>query len=160
MALSPSQLQTLKTFIQNDATLNAFPNNGDGNFAIATAMNVLAAPAWVVWRTAVPVQQILANIVWTELIGRSVGERDALQFMLQMGAINAADPNIRSGIGDIFSGTTGATTRTQLLALSKRNATVAEKLFSTGAGTTATPAIMGVEGALTYQDVGDARALP
>jgi len=67
---------------------------------------------------------------------------------------------VRSGITDIFSGVGGATTRAQLLAVVKRNATRAEKLFATGTGSDASPATMAVEGRLAYQDIGQARELP
>ena len=39
MALTPQQLATLKADILADPALNAFPNNADGNTAIANAYN-------------------------------------------------------------------------------------------------------------------------
>lgn len=41
----------------------------------------------------------------------------------------------------------------------KRPATVAEKVLATGTGTTASPATMGHEGAVSYADVQSARSL-
>ena len=44
--LTPAQQATLKTYIQNDATLNAQPNNNTGNGEIANALNATASPAF------------------------------------------------------------------------------------------------------------------
>ena len=44
-----------------------------------------------------------------------------------------------------------------IMALAKRDATRAEKLFSTGTGSDATPATMTFEGSLSYSDVSAAR---
>lgn len=157
MALTTAQLLTLKADIAADPVLSAFPNNSDGAFEIAAAYNQVFIPAFRVWKTDVPTKDAKKAMVWTEYIGRSVGERDAWQFMLSNGTINAADTNVRQGIADIFSGPGGATTRANLTAIAKRDATRAEKLFATGTGTELSPATMVFEGNLSYQDVQDAR---
>jgi len=82
VALTASQLVVLKAAILADTTLDAFPNNDDGNSAIAQALDLLASPVFVVWRTNVTANEVLGKVVWTELIGRSVAERDAFRFML------------------------------------------------------------------------------
>ena len=155
--LTVTQQATLKADILADPVLSAQPNTADGAFAIAAAYNLLASPAFRVWRTDVPTAAVKLGVVWTEYIGRSAGERDAFVFMLSNGTINAADANIRQGIQDIFSGPSGAGTRTNLIAIAKRDATRAEKLFATGTGTDASPATMTFEGSLSFQDVQDAR---
>lgn len=155
--LTPAQLTTLKADINADPVLAAHPNNSDGAFAIAVAYNLPASPVFRVWKTNVPTAVCKQAMVWTEFIGRSVGERDAWVFMLSNGFINAADANVRQGVSDIFSGAGGAGSRTALLAISKRDATRAEKLFATGTGSDAVPAVMSFEGNLTYQDVDSAR---
>ena len=76
------------------------------------------------------------------------------------GAINFSRPNVRQGLQDIFSGAGGASQRTHLLAIGRRLTTRAEKLFSAGTGSTASPGTMGFEGNLSYQDVQEARNLP
>lgn len=160
MALTGAQYVTLKAFILADPTLNAHPNTPDGNFAIAEAMNALAAPPFIVWRTAITDREMIAAMIWTEYISRSVGERDAWRFMTAQGVVNAADPNIRQGIMDIFSGPGGAGSRNNLIAIVKRQATRTEKLFAVGVGSDGSPATMVVEGSLAYQDVETARSLP
>lgn len=157
MALTSAQLATLKANI-----LTAFPtapNSDDANFDIAVAYNLPATPVFRVWRTAIPTKEVKQNVIWTEFIGRTQGERDAFQFMLQDGFINGADTNIRQGITDIFSGVGGATSRSNLTALSKRDASRIEKLFAVGTGTDASPATMAFEGPISYQTVAEARAI-
>jgi hypothetical protein len=145
MALTSQQSAALKADILADPLLAAQPMNSDGAFAIAQAYNLLASPAFRVWRTDIPTKDIKTAIVWTEYIGRS---------------LNGADVNVRQGIQDCFSGPSGVNTRTQLTTIAKRDATRAEKLFAAGTGSEAVPATMGFEGALSFQDVEAARSLP
>lgn len=157
--LTPAQLQTLKADIAAQSDLNVYPNTPDGNYAIAGLYNALAAPDFIVWKTAIPTSDIKKNVVWTEYIGRSVGEQNAFQLMIADGTINASDLNVRTGFIDIFSGPSGATTRANLTALAKRKASRVEKLLATGTGSDAVPAVMGFEGQLSYYDVAQARDL-
>ena len=160
MALTTAQLTTLKNDINADPAFVGVPMNSDGHFTIAAAYNLQAAPDWWVWRTRVPTADCKTATNWTEFIGRSQVERDAWQFMLSNGFINAADVNVRQGIGDIFSGPSGVDTRTRLTDIAKRKALRVEKLFSTGTGSQVSPATMGFEGNLSWQDVDAARTLP
>ena len=168
LGLTLAQSQTLKADILADPILAGQPQTSDGAFAIAAAYNLLAIPDFWVWRTAVPQHEIVGATSpdgttwsWTAYIARSQGERDGWREMFaDTGGINASRPNIRQGLADIFSGPSGAAQRTHLLAIGRRAATRAEKLFATGLGTSASPATMTVEGELTYQDVLTARSLP
>lgn len=165
MALTPAQKATLKAAIAADSQLNAFLNNTDGAFAIAAILNMTASPDYWVWRSKVTQEEAVGTTTedgtvwsWTTYIGRSQGERDGWREMFaDTGAINPSKTNVRQGLADIFSGAGGATQRTHLLTVSRRRATRSEKLFSTGTGSTASPAVMGFEGSLSYQDVDDAR---
>jgi hypothetical protein len=157
MALTQAQYTILRADII--ANFAGVPMTTDGDFEIAAAYNFPASPVFRVWRTNISTSEVKRNFVWTELIARSAGERDSFQLMLSEGVINGADPNIRQGIADVFSQPAGLTSRTQLLAMAKRNATRAEKLFATGTGSDAVPATMTFEGNLGYQDVSVARAL-
>lgn len=162
------QYQTLKADILADPILAAHPQTSDGAFAITVAYNLPATPDFWVWRTTVPQHEIVGATSpdgtvwsWTAYISRSQGERDGWREMFaDTGGVNASRPNIRQGLADIFSGPSGAAQRTHLLAIGRRTATRAEKLFAVGLGTPASPATMAVEGALTYQDVLTARSLP
>lgn len=156
--LTIAQLQTLKAAIAADPVLVSQPENSDGAFFIAEELNKLAIPAYVVWRTNIPTKDIKKAVVWTEYIGRSHGERDAFVLINSNGIVNSADVNVRQGFLDIFSGPSGAATRTNLTAIAKRSATRAEKVLATGTGSDASPATMSFEGNLSVQDVMDARA--
>lgn len=158
MALTTAQLQALKAAILADPALAAAPANSDGAFFIADELNKLASPAFVVWRTDLPTKDVKKAINWTEYIARSVGERAAFELIISNGIVNTADANVRQGFSDIFSGPGGVTTRTNLTAIAKRSATRAEKILAAGTGSDASPAVMGFEGSLSYQDVEAARA--
>lgn len=161
MPLTAGQYSTLKTAILADATLNAYPNTGDGNYDLAVYLsNTLAEPPFIVWRTNVPTKDVKAALVWTEYIGRSVGERGAFELMISNGTLDASNVNVRQGIQDCFSGPSGVGTRTALTTIAKRSATLIEKILATGTGTDAAPATMAVEGTISGADVQIARNLP
>lgn len=170
--LTTAQLMVLKADIAADPVLSAKPNTPDEAFAIADAYNQLATPDWWMWRTRVKQAEITdqssvdsTDWSWTAFVGRTQGERDAWREMFATtGAISFARPNVRQGLQDIFSGMSGSAQRTHLLAVGRRKATRAEKLFGTPAptGTTSSPATSAFEDGflLTYQDVMAARSLP
>lgn len=157
MALNQAQLTALAADIAaNSGSGGEFenvPQNSDGAFAIAVAYNLTASPQFVVWKSDLPTKDCKIAMVWTEYIGRSASERDAWQFMLSNGTINAGDVNVRQGIQDIFSGPNGAGTRAALVAIAKRDATRAEALFATGTGSDGSPGTLTFEGNLSFSDV-------
>lgn len=168
MPLTSAQKTTLKTDIAANTNtvlyagvqtaINALPNNTDANFAIADWYNQTASPAWTVWRTNIPVKDVKTAIVWTEYIAAvSQADHNAFSLIISNGVVNGADANVRQGFADIFAGPNKATTRSNLTALAKRSATYAEKLFSSGTGSDASPATMAFEGSLSYADVESAR---
>jgi hypothetical protein len=94
MALTPAQLQTLSDYIANDATLNALPNNADGNTAIANVLNLPAAPDFWVWRTRVSKDELTNSVgpdgttfTWAGngFITRSAGEQAAWRELFMCG---------------------------------------------------------------------------
>ena len=159
MALTPSQQQTLKTYIASVPELAAQPLNGDGAYAIATVINQTAAPAFVVWRTDVSIDEIMRNgINWARVDNLSVGKARIWEWMGRLGTLNASKANIRAGIDATWVGTQAdLDVRAAVYTHCKRNATIVEKLFATGTGTTPDPATMVFEGQIAYQDVEAAR---
>jgi len=159
MALTPAQLTTLKNNIIADGTLNALPNNSDGAFAIAIAYNLPASPNFTVWKTNVSISDVGQKFNGTELAGLTTLNNTRLQTLAVFLAagVNPSLPDNRQFFDDIFSGAGGTNTRANLLALWKRLATRAEKLFATGTGSDPAPATLVVEGALSFQDVINAR---
>jgi len=159
MALTSEQLTTLAADILADPVLNAFPQTPDGADAIAKLYNLNATPDFYVWKTSVSTDEVRKSIVWLEYLASSVSEKSAFELMLSNGVIDPSDVNVRDGIEKIFGNQNQQTTRDNLISLSKRLATRVEKLFAVGTGTVPTPATMGFEGKLTYQDVDSARSL-
>lgn len=159
--LTTAQLQAIKAAIDADPVLSAQPLNSDGAFFIAVELNKEASPAFVVWRTSVPLDEITSNgFAWTLVDALSAGTARIWEWMFDNASrsINPSKANIRQGIADVWSGT-AAKLQVQASVLShcKRNATRAEKILASGTGTTESPAVMGFEGALSYQDVEQAR---
>lgn len=164
MALTAAQQATLKADILADQVLSAFPNNSDGAFAIAAIYNAVASPDFYIWRTSVPVVEIMQNgFDWTRVDNLTVGKARIWEFMTSAGILNPSQPNVRAGFEACFSVEAGdQSTRQAIYNHCQRLATRAEKLFSTGTGTAAThhglgPATSTLDGLLSYQDVQDAR---
>ena len=159
MALTLAQLATLRDDILADPALAAQPLNTDGAIAIAQAYNSPASPAFVVWKTEVPRNEVGKTFVASALAAITAGNNDKLaNFAAWNDVVNPSRVDQRQFFDDVFSVAAGASTRAALLALWKRNATRVEKLFATGTGTDAAPASVTFEGLLAYQDVETARA--
>jgi len=162
-----AQIATIKADILANSDLNTLPAGPDGAFAVAALYNAPASPAFTVWKSSVTEADIVSKTSdegttwsWPAMIARTVGEQFGWSRMVGvMGIINPSLPQVRQAIQDIFSnGPTGAAAqRTHLAAMGKRSATRLEKLLATGTGSTAVPATMGYEGAISYTDIQTAR---
>jgi hypothetical protein len=159
MALTTAQLATMKADIIATPAFNSQPNNSDGAFAIAAAYNLPASPNWTVWKTNVAINDVGQKFNGTELAGLTTGNLTRLQTIAQylVLGVNPSLTDTRQFFDDVFSGAGGATTRANLLALWKRLATRAEKLYTTGTGSDPSPATLTFEGAVSYSDVQTAR---
>lgn len=123
--------------------------------------NALAVPDFWVWRTAVSRAEIYNDVSpdattwsWTTYRNQSATEQNAWVQMFMGDQANFAKENLRTGIGAIFTGSAQANAqRDHCLSAGRRKATRLEKLFATGTGSTASPAVMGVEGDLTTTDL-------
>jgi len=155
MALTPAQQATLKTSIEADPAFNGLPQNSDGAYAIAEAYKLPATPNWTVWKSNVTINEVGKKFNGAELAGLTTGNQSRLQTIAQYlaGGINPSLLDNRQFFDDVFSGAGGTNTRAALLILWKRLANRSEKLFSTGTGSDASPAVMTVEGNLSYSDV-------
>ena len=158
--MTPQQLQTLKAAILADPVLSQFPANSDGSYAIADLLNKPADPVFVVWKTDVSIDEIMRNgMDWARVDNLSVGKARIWDWLGRLGTINAAKVNVRAGIDATWVGTAAdLAVRAAVYTHCKRSATVLEKLFATGTGSDASPATMVIEGAISYQQVDEARA--
>jgi hypothetical protein len=160
------------------------PNNGDGNFAVAGWYNQTASPAHIVWRD-LPMETILGLITYASMTpadavptspdsavqvwkARSLACQGK-QFNLQNLTIGRSTApmkrtNYRAAMQDCLTNLPAGASGNLIAAnwvgvrdAAKFSATYAEKLFATGTGSTATPADLGYEGAITGDDAEQAR---
>lgn len=153
--MNTAQQVVLKAYIEADETLNALPRNGDGYYEMVRLLNLEATPAFVVWKTSVPVDDIMRNgMDWTRVDNLTAGKARIWDWMTRLGSINPAKTNVRAGIDATWVGTAAdLAVRASVYTHCKRNATVFEQLFATGTGTDASPATMALESPLGYQEL-------
>lgn len=161
--LTTAQLAVLRADILADPAFLLIPNTPDGAFEIAAAYNLPASPAWIVWRTAVSTQQIMENgFIWTAVDALTVAKARIWDYMSSLGSINPSKVNVRQGLADCFGA--GSAMANSILPHLKTLATRAQKLFSTGTGSDATPATLALNVSefvtFSYQEVEQARNLP
>lgn len=160
--LSTAQLQTLKAAIVADPSLAQLPMTSGGALVIAEAMNELASPDFIVWKTDVSIDEIMRNgMDWARVDNLSVGKARIWDWLGRLGSFDASKANVRAGIDAAWVGTAAdLAVRASVYTHCKRKATRAEKLFATGTGSDGSPATMGYEGAVSSDDVQQARELP
>ena len=161
MALTTSQLATLKAHINASADMNTQPLNSDGAFEIARLFNLQASPAFTVWRSNVSSDEIGNAWVGTDIDGMSALNMQRLQLLLgssRQGSFDMSRADRRAGFENPFGANQNNASRVAMRAVWKRLASRAEKLLATGTGSEADPAVAGWEGTLSYQDVERARA--
>lgn len=184
MALTQAQKTALMNDVAADTAFASLPHNGDGAYAVAAAYNQLAAPDFLVWNTAVNPQAVFDAIDWSKFTPSDAADGTAIftnrilaiqtkqmnlqNMLIGRDIIDASKANIRSGLRDAViqlpSGaggalvTAGGSSGVNVLTACTRKATRAEKLLSTGTATTGTvtAALLGFEGYLNPQEVGQA----
>jgi hypothetical protein len=154
--LTTAQASALNTFISTDSAFTALltPSN-ENAFSIAEILKTQASPDFIVWRSSIPPSEYVLAITWTEIDALAVGKARIWEWITarHTAPINASLANVRQGVSDAFAGAGAAATRNALVALAKRKANVLEKLLATGTGSDASPATMGYEGFLSYQEI-------
>jgi hypothetical protein len=186
--MTPAQLATLKTnILANTATIpsgqpwtGAFagaqvkdvPNSSDGNVAVAGWYNLAATPAYKVYRSSVPMSEIMLNgFDWTRVDNLSVGKARIWDWMVNADpstqSIDPSKTNIRTGINAVWVGTAqDLAVRAAVYLHCFRDASNAEKLFKTAGNGTACdasgdgPATNGLTEPVSASDVNSALNLP
>jgi len=148
--MTPNQLTALKADIQTNFASQWAA--GEYNI-IAAAYNSFAAPDFIVWKSNVSLSDIGTAFVATALAAMTSGNNDRLvSFALyNPNGVQPSRSDHRAFFDDVFSPASGQSTREALLALWKRKATRAEKLFATGVGTDVSPATLVYEGHVSGQ---------
>ena len=186
MPLTASQRATLKTAIDADPVMSAFPNSNDGAYEIAALLNAEASPTYTVWKTNASTQDVFDSIDWSKytptdtpdgtatytnrLLSIQIKQMNLQNMLIGRETFNAAKANIRAGIRDAViqlpAGTGGAMVTAagangnNALNTMTRPARLVEKILATGTATTGgvTAGIMSFEGAISPDDVVAARA--
>ena len=160
--MTPEQLATLKAAILADNELASLPMTSGGALVIAEAMNSVATPDFIVWKTAVSIDEIMRNgMDWARVDNLSVGKARIWDWLGRLGSFDASKANVRAGIDAAWVGTAAdLAVRASVYVHCKRKASRGEKLFATGTGSDAVPATMGFEGNISSDDVQQARELP
>lgn len=160
MILTAAQLAALKADIAT--SFPGQPNSSDANDAIAKAYNLTASPDYWVWRSRVTRAELYNEVSldgttwdWSIYKAQGVAEQNAWTQMFMGDQADFSKANLRSGIGKIFGAANANTTH--CLAIGRRKATRFEKVFAAGNGATSTPSTMAIEGAVTGQDIENAR---
>lgn len=152
--LTQEQKTMLKTAADAEPTLSQAIANGDDS-AVSNWFN--STSSFIAWKTALQEVDVLqADAFNFSLVdGLTSGKRDEWSnFIFRDGKCNPSKSNIRAGLQDIWSGTAAKTTvYNAIIELSKRAATNAEKVLSTGAGTSVAPGLLTFEGKITVNDV-------
>lgn len=158
--LSTDQLIMLKTDIDSIPEFVDIHNNSNNAEIIADYYNKLTDDYYV-WKTKLTIDEIEVAVNWSEMLTSSTQkELIVWQTILMKGYINPSLPNVRLAIASIFSGPSFNQTRQNLLNISVRLATRAEKLLSLGNGTIESPSTMTIEGDLKADsDIIKARSL-
>ena len=152
--LTPEQKTALKAAIVADNALNTLYTEGNLG-GLADALNAATAPAYVVWKTDVSVDEIMRNgMDWARVDNLSVGKARIWDWLGRLGTFNASKPNVRAGIDAAWVGTAAdLAVRAAIYTHCKRTATVAEKAFATGVGTDANPSVLVFEGQVSWPDL-------
>lgn len=157
--MTPAQLQTLKTYINSVPAWAALPLNSDSAFFLSDELAKDVSPAFIVWRTSVTRQEILQNgFDWTRLDNLSIGKARVWSDIFVDGSLNPSKLNVRAGLESVWVGTAqDLAVRAAIYIHCKRSANHVEKLFATGTGSDASPAVMLIEGKLPYSEIEQAR---
>ena len=151
MELTTAQRATLKANILATPEAAGYYSQGDLG-KLAEFYNAQAAPAFTVWKTRVELTAVGEAFNSSEVGGLTTANTNRLMVMESYsgGVFNPSRADTRAGFDGVFSGAGGASTRAALLVLWKRTASRLEKLFATGTGSDAVPALLVVEGVIDY----------
>lgn len=127
--LSQSQLVTLNADMQTNPDVQAMVSAQDDIGLAAYYSTETVDKGWI---TNFTLRSLFEVIDWQETIARSVAERDTLQFMFNLGQIDAGQTNVRQGLADIYSGGTlrSVAQRAALVEAAQRLVNRVEKLLS------------------------------
>lgn len=141
--LTDAQYLTLKVAALADSTAATYITNAQDQ-ALSDWLNT-PEPVFYCWRTRLDPRESRTAVVIgaTQLDALTGGKRDSL-FWLLSDTINPTNIAVRAAIDDLCGSQN--TLKTALQAALKRTVNRAEKILSSGVGTSGSPAILGWEG--------------
>jgi hypothetical protein len=149
--LTDAQKVTIKADILANADTLAAYNIGNLD-AMEKLYNAAVSPAFVVWRSALTPEMareaIAGGDALAQLDNLTAGKRDSLLWVFA-GTTQPAIAGQRAAIENLCG--TQNSLKAAILAAQKRTASRIEKLFATGTGSDASPAVMAVEGPIGYE---------
>lgn len=101
----------------------------NGSEAVAARMNEAGASAETLFKSYVPMEDVLAEIVLAEYNALSAAQKTTADQFLRGTRIKTSSANMRATVGALFP---AGTTRTALIALASRAASRAEALWGEG----------------------------
>lgn len=176
MQFTTQQAQALKAYIVADPVLSTkISGPGTDYQFVAGALNTAASPAFPVWRSTTPVDEIADAVIWANMTPAAAPDGTQLwanrslqcqgkQFNLQnlligKSAVASAKANIRAAFQDCLTalpsksdGTNQAAGWTAVQAAMQRPATVAEKVLAKNQNN---PADLGWEGQVNTLEIGE-----
>lgn len=158
MALTSAQLTTFKAAILANTDPVVVQALLDGNAGVIAAWYNGDSDFWV-FKASVSTEDIAkGGIKYSEYeTALGAAERSTFDLIIRNGTIDPRDENVREGLFAVcFKFNKAPETTTRLLALIRRLANHAEKLFATGLGTTASPGSAVFEGNVSVVDISQA----
>lgn len=153
--LTEQQVAILVNYVTTDPAFAGIPQTGDGAYEVRDRLDVVASPAFVVWKTSVTLDEIMQNgFDWVLVDNLSVGKARIWEWLFDNAesSTNPSKINVRAGISECWKGTAAMLAQQAvILGHCKRSASRLEKLLATGTGSDATPATMTIEGSLSPQ---------
>lgn len=148
--LSLSQMATLKAACSADQTCAALATAAD-DVGLAAWFNTAPDPAFVVWRTATSVDEIMRNgMDWARVDNLSNGKARIWDWMGRLGTLDCSRANIRAGIDATWvGGGADLAVRATVYTHCKRPATRAEKALASGVGSDASPGVLTYQGSIS-----------
>lgn len=159
MALTTAQRTILAAAIRADADPEVVAALATRNDTELTRLYNLPTD-YIIWKTYVSQDEIMQNgFDWVRVDNLSVGKARIWEWLFdnEQSGINPSKPNVRSGIAECWKGTAAdLAVQAAVLAHCRRPATKAEKVFASGTGTDADPALSAWTGSIDTEDVGRA----
>ena len=155
MALTESQRTTLAAHIRANTDPDVEAALSGRNDTELTRLYNLDSTFYA-WRQAVQPNDYRLALDWTEVDNLTAGRARIWEWLTQNMAVSydASQPNVRQGLNDAFL--SSPTTKTAMIAASKRFATVAEEVYVSGTGTEGSPGDLDFVGRVTTTDIGRA----